>query len=71
MRGEDAHLFAPRPAYRFRHVAGPALAPSGTAAGKNPAYGASIQYWLKAPVKDPAEPDAAESTPVGERTLRP
>jgi hypothetical protein len=67
VRGEDAHLFAPRPAYRFREVAGPALAPSGAAAGKNPPYGASIQYWLKAPVKDPAEPDAAQGTSVGEK----
>jgi photosystem II stability/assembly factor-like uncharacterized protein len=61
VRGEDAHLFAPRPAYRFRDVAGPALAPSGTAAGKNPPYGASIQYWLKAPVKDPGDPDSTAS----------
>ena len=61
VRAEEAHLLTPRPAYRFREVAGPALAPSGTAAGKNPPYGASIQYWLKAPVNDPGDPDSAEN----------
>jgi photosystem II stability/assembly factor-like uncharacterized protein len=64
VRDEDAHLFAPRAAYRFRDVAGPALAPSGTAAGKNPPYGASIEYWLKTPVKDPGDSESAESAPA-------
>ena len=41
-------------------MSGPALAPSGTSAGKNAPYGASLQYWLKAKVKDPGEPDAPE-----------
>jgi photosystem II stability/assembly factor-like uncharacterized protein len=61
VRAEDAHLFTPRPAYRFREVAGPSLAPSGTAAGKNPPYGASIEYWLKTKVKDPGDPETAGS----------
>lgn len=47
VRARAAHLFAPRPAYRFREVAQPALAPAGTSAGKNPPYGAILQYWLK------------------------
>ena len=64
VRAQDAHLFSPRPAYRFRSVSGPALAPSGTSAGKNPPYGASLQYWLKAKVKDPGEPDASEDLPA-------
>jgi photosystem II stability/assembly factor-like uncharacterized protein len=67
VRAADAHLFVPRPAYRFREVAGPALAPSGTAAGQNPPYGASIQYWLRAPVKDPAEPGSAEGVAPGRK----
>jgi photosystem II stability/assembly factor-like uncharacterized protein len=50
VRDEPAHLFEPRPAYRFRDVSQPYLAPSGTSAGKNPPYGAILQYWLKAPV---------------------
>ena len=65
VRAEDAHLFAPRAAYRFREVAQPNLAPSGAAAGKNPPYGASIQYWLKAKVKDPAEADSVEEAAPG------
>jgi photosystem II stability/assembly factor-like uncharacterized protein len=62
VRAQDVHLFTPRPAYRFRSVSGPALAPSGTSAGKNPPYGASLQYWLKAKVKDPGEPDAPDDS---------
>lgn len=65
VRDEPAHLFAPRPAYRFREVSQPYLAPSGTAAGKNPPYGAIVQYWLKAPVKsDDDEADADAGKPA-------
>jgi photosystem II stability/assembly factor-like uncharacterized protein len=66
VRAEDAHLFAPRAAYRFREVAQPGLAPSGAAAGKNPPYGASIEYWLRAKVKDPGE----EASPAAEGAHR-
>ena len=48
VRASAFHFFAPRPAYRFRrNGAQPALAPSGTARGQNPPYGASLSYWLK------------------------
>jgi hypothetical protein len=59
VRAETAHLFTPRPAYRFRRVAQPNLAPGGTSAGKNPAYGALVNYWLKSPVKvvDKTQPE--------------
>ena len=65
VRSSPAHLFEPRPAYRFRAVSRPALAPSGTSTGQNPPYGASIQYWLKEPVpggprKDDAAPAASQ-----------
>jgi hypothetical protein len=61
VRAAEAHLFAPRRAYRFRSVAQPNLAPMGAAAGSNPPYGASIEYWMKAKIPDDAEPapDAA------------
>ncbi|HXM75431.1 MAG TPA: sialidase, partial [Thermoanaerobaculia bacterium] len=59
-RGAPAHLFTPRPAYRFRSVAGPALAPRGAAKGKNPPYGASINYWLKEKAPAPSEDEEAE-----------
>jgi hypothetical protein len=71
VRAKEAHLFTPRPAYRFRTVSGPALAPSGTSAGKNPPYGASIEYWLKAKVKDPGDPDSPQGAAAGEEAKPP
>lgn len=62
VREKDAHLFAPRDAYRFRDVAQPNLAPAGAAAGKNAPYGASIEYWLAKEAPEPernAEDEAA------------
>lgn len=74
VRARAAHLFAPRPAYRFREVAQPALAPLGTSAGQNPPYGAIIQYWLKQapPVDDEAgaAPEPGVSEAQRERWLR-
>lgn len=60
IRGSVAHLFEPRPAYRFRAVSRPSLAPSGVAAGQNPPYGATINYWLKQAVssEEKAPPSA-------------
>jgi photosystem II stability/assembly factor-like uncharacterized protein len=43
----DAHLFRPRPAYRFREIPGQMSAPNDPSVGRNPEYGASINYWLK------------------------
>ena len=73
VRSSAVHLFSPRPAYRFRSGPIPALAPVGTAMGQNPPYGASIQYWLKEPVKGgppegEPEPSAADTAPAGVRT---
>ena len=61
MRATDAHLFEPRPAYRFRSVSRPDLAPSGTSAGQNPPYGAAIQYWLKEKIAAPKKDSSAEA----------
>ena len=44
----DVHLFAPRPAYRFRFKESPVSQPGDPGAGRNPRYGASIQYYLTA-----------------------
>src|SRR5262249_41081882 len=60
MRTSAVQLFEPRPAYRFRSVARPNLAPSGGISGKNPPYGALINYWLKEPVKKAAGEEAEE-----------
>jgi photosystem II stability/assembly factor-like uncharacterized protein len=41
-----AHLFEPRPAYRFRPIANaPATVADDPITGENPQYGASINYW--------------------------
>jgi photosystem II stability/assembly factor-like uncharacterized protein len=53
VREADAHLFAPRPAYRFRAVELNYASPNDPTAGRDPAYGATISYFLKtAPAGD-------------------
>jgi hypothetical protein len=44
---KDAYLFKPRPAYRFRDAEGIFAVAYDPSSGFNPAYGASINYWLK------------------------
>ncbi len=44
----DAHLFAPRPVYRFRDITQDASAQNDPTVGDNAPYGASINYFLKA-----------------------
>ena len=46
----DVHLFAPRPAYRFRNITAPSTPYDDPTIGENPRYGASINYYLKSPV---------------------
>ena len=41
-----AHLFVPRPAYRFRNKEGRVSQPEDPGAGRNPHSGASIHYYL-------------------------
>jgi photosystem II stability/assembly factor-like uncharacterized protein len=48
----DVFFFVPRPAYRFQSVAGPTGAPNDPSQGKNPPYGASINYYLKSEPKE-------------------
>ena len=55
VRQADIHLFAPRAAYRFLSKQAPNSQPGDPAAGKNPQYGASIQYWLKEEQQEPQE----------------
>jgi photosystem II stability/assembly factor-like uncharacterized protein len=49
LTGRDAFLWKPSPAYRFGGPPGP------RGAGRNPAYGATLRYWLKAEPKDGEE----------------
>ncbi|MFQ5705257.1 MAG: sialidase [Gemmatimonadales bacterium] len=48
----DVHLFTPRPAYRFRNKAAAVSQPGDPGAGRNPQYGASIHYYLRAQPDD-------------------
>lgn len=47
--GAAAHLFTPRPAYRFRNITSPSSSYDDPTTGEDPPYGASLSYWLKAP----------------------
>jgi photosystem II stability/assembly factor-like uncharacterized protein len=49
----DAHLFTPRPAYRFRAITAPATPYDDLTVGDNPPYGADINYYLKAAAPGP------------------
>jgi photosystem II stability/assembly factor-like uncharacterized protein len=73
IRAEAAHLFEPRTAYRLRAVSQAALAPVGASGGQNPPYGASLNYWLKEPVKEtekkeegagPADEEKPKKSPI-------
>ena len=44
-----SHLFTLRPAYRFRPITAPSTTYDDPTTGENPRYGASINYFLKAP----------------------
>jgi len=43
----DAHLFQPRPAYRFRRIESHMSQPGDPAAGENPVYGAAVNFYLR------------------------
>ncbi|MBI4539830.1 MAG: sialidase [Gemmatimonadetes bacterium] len=42
-----AHLFPPRPAYRFRDITAPMAQSDDPTAGRSPPYGGAINYYLK------------------------
>ena len=44
-----SHLFEPRAAYRFRFITAPSTSYDDPTRGFDPDYGASLNYWLKAP----------------------
>ena len=66
IRASDAHLFAPRDAYRFHRVGSP-MSGQDPAAGRNPTPGASISYWLSDETAGAADQGETEgSTNQGE-----
>ena len=60
-----AHLFAPRPAYRFRGMQGITDAPNSAVTAENPPYGADLTYYLSSAVADTSQ------TPDTTRRQRP
>ena len=65
----DAHLFQPRPAYRFRPITAPMTMFDDPSAGENPPYGASINYWLDEEPQGKVEIRIADSSGETIRTL--
>jgi photosystem II stability/assembly factor-like uncharacterized protein len=47
VKDSDAHLFSPRPTYRFRPGTVPVTMSDDPTAGQNPPYGVAISYYLK------------------------
>jgi hypothetical protein len=47
----EAHLFSPRPAYRFQFKGSTLAEQRDASAGENPPYGAAINYYLKSSPK--------------------
>jgi photosystem II stability/assembly factor-like uncharacterized protein len=66
----DAHLFAPRPAYRFRGIEGPSGSPNDPCHGENPPYGASLTYYLKEESKEAVTISILDENGRTVRTLR-
>lgn len=64
-----AHLFTPRPAYRFQEVTSSMSMSNDPSDGQNPPYGASINYWLSAGVGGPATIRIADASGTVVRSL--
>ena len=68
--GADAHLFAPRPAYRWRDYQGNYSMNDDPTAGQNPPYGAAINYWVRTAPTAPVTIEILDSTRKVVRTLK-
>jgi len=65
-----AHLFQPRAAYRFRPITPPAVPYDDPTQGEDPRYGASLNYWLKAPARTAPTVTILDAAGGAVRTLR-
>lgn len=65
----DAHLFAPRPAHRFRFITAPSTPYDDPTIGRNPDYGASINYYLKSASASPVRITISDAKGTVVRTL--
>ena len=64
-----AHLFTPRAAYRFRTITAPSASYDDPTTGEDPAYGASLNYWLKSPAAQAPKITIADAQGRVVRTL--
>ena len=64
-----AHLFAPRDAYRFRPITPPSVPYSDPTEGRDPEYGASINYWLAEPADEAPTVEIVDAAGDVVRTL--
>ena len=67
---EPVSLFTPRNAYRFRDAEAPYSLPNDPTAGSNPAYGATLHYWLKDDARDTVKIEMTNSVGAIVRTLK-
>jgi hypothetical protein len=65
-----AHLFPPRPAYRFRTITPLSTTYDDPTTGEDPEYGASINYWLSAPAESAPTLTILDGSGEVVRTLR-
>jgi photosystem II stability/assembly factor-like uncharacterized protein len=67
---KPVHLFTQRPAYRFRLIEAPFAILPDLLEGKNPAYGAGINYWLGAEAPDSVMLTISDASGAVVRTLK-
>ncbi len=65
----DAHLFPPRPAYRWRFITAPSTPYDDPTVGENPPYGAAINYYLKSASASPVKISILDQAGAVVRTL--
>jgi photosystem II stability/assembly factor-like uncharacterized protein len=65
-----AHLFPPRAAYRFRPITAPSTTYDDPTTGRDPEYGASINYFLKTPATRTPTIEVLDASGRLVRTLR-
>ena len=66
---KDATLFPLRAAYRFRSITSPSTTYDDPTTGENPKYGASINYYLKAPAAGAVKVTIADAQGTVVRSL--
>ena len=64
-----SHLFAPRDAYRFRPITPPSVPYDDPTVGRDPEYGAYLNYWLAEPANETPTIEIVDGTGAVVRTI--